>query len=192
MNIYKFVFSFLLLFFCQIGYCQTFDISFIDNKILSDISIEFNNTIELHGLKLEVADDKDLLISPYYKSKRNQYVYFSFLDRQFKDSIIAEIKSNKKIYKKDYQNIDYKINKFNIIDNPSKAKAFVSVIFNNLLEVQCTILNGKYGLWVQWPSEKQNNKWKKLFIIKDSNLEYNLEKEILKLYHQKKNKGILQ
>lgn len=190
MNISKFVFVFLFLFFCQKGYCQTFDISFINHKNLSDISIEFNNTIELHGLKLKIADDKDLLISPYYKSKKNQYDYFSFLDKQFKDRIIAEIKSNKKIYKKEYQNIDYKINKFNIINSSSKAKAFVSVIFNNLLEVQCTILNGKYGLWVQWPSEKQNNKWNKLFIIKDSNLEYNIEKEILQLYHQKKNKGI--
>ena len=39
---------------------------------------------------------------------------------------------------------------------------------NDLFEVNATIMNGKNGLWVQWPSIKQQNfKWKKIFIIKD-------------------------
>lgn len=189
MKLYKFIFIFLCLFFCQNVFSQTFDVSFIDAKNLSDISIEFNNVIEIHGLKLENADSEETLKSPFYKSKNNKYYYFTFLDKKFKENLISEIKSNKNIYKNFQRKIDYKINKFKIIDTSSKAKAFVSVIFNDAIEIQCSVLNGKYGLWVQWPSEKKGNKWIKLFIIKDDDLKYKIEKEILVLYHQKKNKG---
>lgn len=189
MNLYKFIFIFLCLFFCQNVFCQALDVSFIDAKNLSDISIEFNNTIEIHGLKLGKYGNKETLQSPFYKSKNNKYYYFSFLDKKFKENLISEIKSNKNIYKKSTQEIDYKINKFKIINTSSKAKAFVSVIFNDAVEIQCSVLNGKYGLWVQWPSEKRKNKWMKLFIIKDADLKYKIEKEILILYHQKQNTG---
>jgi len=189
MNFYKFISAFFCLFFCQTVFSQPFDVSFIDNKNLSDISVEFNNTLELRGLKIEKDGNKEILTVPYYKSKNNRYDHFYFLDRQFKENLISEIKSSKNIYKKNASTVDYKINKFNIIEKTSKAKAFVSVIFNDKIEVQCSILNGKYGLWVQWPSEKRGNKWKKLFLIKDAELKYKIEKEILVLYQQKKNKG---
>ena len=63
----------------------------------------------------------------------------------------------------------------------------MSVIFNNNIEVNCNILNGKYGLWVSWPSIKESNDWRKIFEIKDKSLKDKIETELIKHYKQKRN-----
>ena len=63
----------------------------------------------------------------------------------------------------------------------------MSVIFNDSIEVNCNILNGKYGLWVAWPSIKEKDKWTKIFNIKDKNLKDEIDTELLKFYKKKKN-----
>lgn len=187
MNMYKFISFFLLLvFFYASLYCQTFGVSFVNNKNLSDISVEFDNVIELHNLKLETDKNNAVLITPYYKSKKRQYHYFSFLDKNFKDSVISKIRTGAADKIQDsVSNVDYKINKFNIVDDLPVARAFVSVIFNDLIEVRCSVLKSKHGLWVQWPSKKQNDKWNKLFVIKDKALKDKIENDILNLYNSK-------
>ncbi len=127
------------------------------------------------------------LIIPSYKSKNKEYFYFSILDRNLKNTIIKEIQSENKEYSANETKIEYKINKFFIPQNTKTAKAFVSVIFNDKLEVNCTVLNGKYGLWVAWPSTKENNKWEKLFYINDKELKEKIEKEILEIYDRRLN-----
>ena len=63
----------------------------------------------------------------------------------------------------------------------------MSVIFNDNIEISCNILNGKYGLWVAWPSIKEKDKWIKLFNIKNKELKEEIETKLLKLYKPKKN-----
>ena len=155
-------------------------ISNTDNKT----SIEFNNKLQLHDFTLT---DNNLL-SPFYESNGNKYYFFHFLDRNFKNNII------KKIQNKDIdtvpagkEKIEYKINKCLIPKHTQKILAFMSVIFNDDIEINCNILKGQYGLWIAWPSIKEQNKWKKLFIIKDKNLKNDIETNLIEYYKQKKN-----
>ena len=58
---------------------------------------------------------------------------------------------------------------------------------NDAIEINCNVLNGKYGLWVAWPSIKEKDKWIKIFNIKDKNLKDEIDTELLKFYKKKKN-----
>lgn len=178
----KYLLTFFLSFiFCANIFAQPLEISKIDKSNLSSITIEFNSKLLFENLALK----NNTLILPSYKSKNKEYFYFSILDRTLKNNIINEIKSENTEYKTTETKIEYKINKFFIPKEPKTAKAFVSVIFNDKIEVNCTILNGKYGLWVAWPSKKENNKWNKLFYINDKILKEQIEKEILETYGKK-------
>ncbi len=178
----KYLFSALLfLILCTDVFAQALEISKIDKSDSSAVSIELNNVILLKSLSLH----NDTLKLPSYKSNNKEYFYFSILDRNLKNKIIEEIKNKNTEYKTAGNNTEYKINKFFIPREPKTAKAFVSVIFNDKIEVNCTVLNGKYGLWVAWPSKKENNKWNKLFYINDKQLKEKIEKEILETYAKK-------
>jgi DNA-binding cell septation regulator SpoVG len=126
-------------------------------------------------------------MSPFYENNENKYYFFYFLDRNLKKDIIDKINNKNNSFSKDNDKIEYKINKCNIVKNPKTILAFMSVIFNDNIEISCNILNGKYGLWVAWPSIKEKDKWIKLFNIKNKELKEEIETKLLKLYKQKKN-----
>lgn len=151
-------------------------------KTNNNINIEFNNKLTLYNFIL----DENSLISPYYENNGTKYYFFYFLSRNYKNQIIDKIKSNTKQFLKSNENIDFKINKCNIIQNPKKLIAFMSVIFNDTIEVQCNIMKGDYGLWIAWPSIKEKDKWNKIFQIKDKNLKKEVETTLIKFYKQKR------
>ena len=126
-------------------------------------------------------------MSPFYENNGNKYYFFYFLDRNLKKDIIDKINNKNNSFSKDNDKIEYKINKCNIVKNPKTILAFMSVIFNDNIEISCNILNCKYGLWVAWPSIKEKDKWIKLFNIKNKELKEEIETKLLKLYKQKKN-----
>lgn len=145
------------------------------------ICVEFNNSLEANNFEIKHLNDSYLLIVPKYQNKSTKYNYFSFLTRDFKEYFINSVNKNLTTKQEKYT-VFYKTNKFNIV-NSKVLKATFSVIFNDLFEVNGTIMNGKNGLWVQWPSIKQEDKWKKLFTIKDKELKNKLEKELINKYN---------
>ena len=173
---------FILLFSAEIfsANLKITNVTNVNNKV----SVVFNNTLNLKDFVL--IDDN--LISPFYENKGNKYYFFYFLNRNFKNDIIKKAKDkNANIVDNSKGVIEYKINKCNIVKNPKTTLAFMSVIFNDTIEVNCSILNGKYGLWVAWPSIKDKDKWNKVFEIKDKKLKEQIDTELLKYYKQKKN-----
>ena len=186
---FKYFLSLLLIFLFSISvYSAELKATKITN-INNKINVEFNNTLQLKNFTL--TDNN--LVSPFYESKGNKYYFFSFLSRDFKNNIIkaANDKSNK-IVDNTKGLIEYKINKCTIVKQPKTILAFMSVIFNDTVEINCNILNGKYGLWVAWPSIKEKDKWNKLFEIKDKNLKEEIETNLIKHYKQKRNDNKLQ
>ena len=166
-------------------YSQTLYITNIEKQD-NFVNIELNKILEIYNLKLSFANEKYSIIVPKYQGKVSNYNYFSFLNKDFKDKIINSISKNmiEQVNNDTNNDIKYKLNKFNII-NSKTLKATFSIIFNDLFEVNATVMNGKNGFWVQWPSLKQqNNKWKKLFIIKDKTLKNAIEKDILNKYNK--------
>ncbi len=185
MKAIKLIISLFVLFLASNLYSQILHITNIEKQD-NFISIELNEILEICNLKLSSVNEKYSIIVPKYQSKTSNYNYFSFLDRSFKDKIINSINNNivEQTDNDTRNDITYKLNKFNII-NSNILRATFSIIFNDLFEVNATIMNGKNGLWVQWPSLKQqNNKWKKLFIIKDKKLKDAIEKEIINKYNK--------
>ena len=175
---YKHFFALLLVFLFSLEVCaenlNLTKITDTNNKI----DIEFNDTLKL----CDFTFSQDNLISPFYENNGNKYYFFYFLDRQFKNDIITKIKDKKSIVNTGKGKIEYKINKCSIVKTPKTILAFMSVIFNDNIEVSCNILNGKYGLWVSWPSIKERDKWKKIFDIKDKNLKEEIDTKLIKYY----------
>lgn len=175
------IISFILIFSSKIYSQNLLYITKID-KQKDFISIELNNSLEIHNLKITDNNNIKTIISPQYQNKNTNYSYFSFLNKQFKEDIINSVNTNK-ITEQEENKIDYKINKFKII-NSKTLKATFSVIFNDLFEVNATIMNGKNGLWIQWPSQKKEDKWNKLFVIKDKDLKKDIEDKIINKYNK--------
>ena len=173
--------SLLFLFSMEI-YAAALNVTKLTNTN-NKINIEFNNTLQLSDFTLE----NNNLISPFYESKGNKHYFFYFLNRDFKTNIITAINKKENNNTNLKGKIEYKINKCSIVKNPKTILAFMSVIFNDSIEVNCNILNGKYGLWVAWPSIKEKDKWIKIFNIKDKNLKDEIDTELLKFYKKKKN-----
>ena len=181
MHIKQFLLILLLFLFCVNSYAL--DLTKITNKN-NKINIELNNILYLQDFVL--VDDK--LVSPFYENNGTKYYFFSFLNRKTKQENINKIKNKEQIVnKKLNEKIEYKINKCSIVKKPKTILAFMSVIFNDEIEINCNILNGKYGLWVSWASLKENNKWRKLFDIKDKKLKDEIETALIKYYKQKRN-----
>ena len=152
----------------------------INNKI----NVEFNNILKLKNFTLT----NNNLTSPFYETNGNKYYFFYFLNRDLKNNIIKIANDkNSNIIDNKRNSVEYKINKCNIIKNPKTVLAFMSVIFNDAIEINCNVLNGKYGLWVAWPSIKEKDKWNKLFEIQDKKLKEDIETELIKYYKRKKN-----
>lgn len=149
----------------------------------NNIDIEFNKTLKLCNFTL--IDNN--LISPSYETKRTKYYFFYFLNRDFKNKIINEINNSEIAINNLNGKIEYKINKCNIVKNKKTILSYMSVIFNDSIEVNCNIIKGKYGLWVGWPSIKEKGKWIKIFDIKDKNLKKEIETALITLYKKKKN-----
>ena len=103
------------------------------------------------------------------------------MQRDFAKKIYENIKSNKTSAQ--YSKINYKINKFKLISSHKTIKAFSSVIFEEKLEAECRVIEGKYGLWIAWPSEKKGGVWIKNFIIIDKDLKNNIEDDLIKRYN---------
>ena len=173
----------LLFLFCVTAYALDLNLTKITNKN-DKINIEYNNTLQLHDFVLVDGN----LISPFYESKGTKYYFFYFLNRKLKQEIIDNVSNKQKVINTNATGkTEYKINKCNIVKNPKTILAFMSVIFNDNIEINCNIMNGKYGLWVSWPSLKENNGWRKIFDIKDKSLKDKIETELLKYYKQKRN-----
>lgn len=180
---YRYIFSLLLaLLFVSGIYAADLTLTkFTDTK--NKISMEFNDTLQLYDFSFT----ENNLMSPFYESNGNKYYFFYFLNRKFKLDVTQKITNNDNVVNTGKGTIEYKINKCNIVNNPKTILAFMSVIFNDKLEVTCNVLNGKYGLWIAWPSVKEQDKWRKIFDIKDKKLKEEIETKLLRHYKQKKN-----
>ncbi|MDR1433962.1 septation protein SpoVG family protein [Candidatus Endomicrobiellum devescovinae] len=66
--------------------------------------------------------------------------------------------------------------------NNKSIKAFVSIIFDDDIEVECRIMNGKKGLWIACPSDLKHGIWIKNFTFINKDLQKNIEKKLITDY----------
>ena len=185
MNIFKLIFLCLLFFlYCDtVVFCQDLMVSFIDKTDKNNVKIELNQTLLLKGFKLKNVNSNIEVIIPGYVKNNIQYPYFSFLDLRFKSYIINSIKSNT-INGKPTDAVTYKVSRIRQNFTNSNIQASTFVTFNDLIEIECFIVNNKKNnLTVLWPSiQNKDNGSVLVFAVKDLTLKSHIENEILNRY----------
>ncbi|MDR2396143.1 MAG: SpoVG family protein [Endomicrobium sp.] len=156
-------------------------ITAISNKN-NKFNIILNNSIQILNIELQNNELK----FPTYKSKNKQYQQFSILKRDFKIYLKDSLLGNKVL--SNNRDISFNTNKLYILRNNTGIKAFASVIFDNEIEIECRIIQGKNSLWIAWPSNKINDRWVKNFKFIDKNLQKKVETKLIvdyTTYHEK-------
>jgi DNA-binding cell septation regulator SpoVG len=175
----KIIFVLAAVCFCRICVFAELYLTGVENE-KNYYAVTFNNAIRIYGVSL--SNGKVLL--PEYAKGGKIYRNFSVLDRNFAKNLHEDLKLGK-TYAGPSQNFSktaYKINKFKIIQSHKTVRAFASVIFEDKLEVECRVMDGKYGLWIAWPSKEDGGIWKKDFIIINKYLKNSIETELIKRY----------
>ena len=70
-------------------------------------------------------------------------------------------------------------------DREGNQKAFGRIIIDDIFEVEVTLVEGKNGLFVSFPSKKSNTgKWFSLFRILDREVSDNLNEQVIYFYEK--------
>ena len=141
-------------------------------------SVVFNKSIEISNIKLNQDSDNPIEL-PLYKDKRQ----FSLLNRDYSKKLAKSLKQ-RKLSDNAESKISFKINKFKTIQNHKSIRAFASVIFEDVLEVECRVMESAQGLWVAWPANKESSKWIKEFRFTDKNLKGKVEAALIERYKE--------
>lgn len=144
-------------------------------------NILLNNAIKINNISLKNKNDTKVVEFPVYAAKGKIYKQFSVLTREYGDYLAFSI-VQKDIAKYEGQT-SFKINKFSKVKKEGNIKAFTSVIFEELLEVECRIMKGKNGLWVAWPANKTEDGWKSEFAFTDKDLKKRVERALIQHYN---------
>ena len=97
-----------------------------------------------------------------------------------KQNIEKAIKTGK-VTGKPSDKMSFKVTKMSEFDSKSSMKFFAAVSFNNEIEVECKLNDGRKGLYVGWPSKKaESGKWVKTVQIIRPEIRKKVEKSIIK------------
>ncbi|MFC1501607.1 septation protein SpoVG family protein [Elusimicrobiota bacterium] len=183
-----------LFFIYSYAHCQKVSITNIEIGDIDDpnsayqklAEVTINNSLIIKEIKFITIKNNILLEFPEYISKNSKvYPQIKLLDKNtiniFRTSIL-----NKEISKNIYNNLSYKLVKFSKYSGKSKIKVFVSLIFNDSIQIECKIIDGKNGPWVAWPSRKleKSEKWIKQVIITNKNLKKSIETDLINRYNK--------
>jgi DNA-binding cell septation regulator SpoVG len=138
--------------------------------------VVLNDDIKISNISLI----DNVLEFPKYKNKNKTYKQIAVLRKDFKNYLIDALLSNNTFSGK--RMTSFKINKMSVLKNNKSIKAFASIIFDDDIEVECRIMNGKKGLWIAWPSDLKSGVWIKNFTFINKNLQKNIEKKLITDY----------
>ncbi len=148
-------------------------------------SIVLNNAIKISEIKVKKLSGRTKLKWPAYVNKRGKvYKQIKILDPAFERLIIKAIET-KKPSSKTSSKISYKISKYSpFTRGGSKLKVFCAMTFNNKIEIECKIMEGKWGGWVSWPARAPagGGSWINQVEIKDKKLKSVVEKSLTERY----------
>ncbi|MBA3066803.1 SpoVG family protein [bacterium] len=148
-------------------------------------SIVLNNAIKISEIKVKEIAGKTKLDFPAYVNKRGKvYPQIKILDPAFEKDVIDAINKKEPSAKTSSQ-ISYKVSKYSpFTRGGSKLKVFCAMTFNNKIEIECKIMEGKWGGWVSWPARAPagGGTWINQVEIKDKKLKEVVEQSLTKRY----------
>jgi DNA-binding cell septation regulator SpoVG len=138
--------------------------------------VVLNNDIKISNIFLR----DNVLEFPKYKNKNKIYKQIAVLRTNFKNYLLDVLLTNNTFSGKCITS--FKINKMSVLKDNKYIKAFASIIFDDDIEVECRIMNGKKGLWIAWPSDLKCGIWVKNFTFINKSLQKNIEKKLIADY----------
>lgn len=157
----------------------------------NEYSITINDLIIIKEIKVKrtkIGQREIVNIEfPTYISKRGRaYPQVIVLDKELNDRIIKAITTGKpESFTGTLPQPKYKLGKFSpYTRSTSSLKVFASVIFEDVLEIECKVMEGRHGPWIAWPSRKDvtTGKWVKQVVFKSKEYQKQIEQELLNRY----------
>lgn len=163
------------------------NVQVIKSQNYSEAEITLNKSLMIKDISVMQAGGRIYLKFPEYISKKKRsYPQVMLLTKQANEEVKNAVINRKPSIFKEAQpgNVSYKIVKFSKFKKESNLKAFVSISFNDAVQVECKIIDGRNGAWVAWPAvkSKKTGKWNKQFIIIDKKLKETIEQDLLEKY----------
>jgi len=143
-----------------------------------------NNVLEISEIQVLKVGGRTSLKFPEYVSKKGKvYPQITVHTKQANDAILNAVTTGKPSAEKS-KAISFKVTKFSRFTRPSTLKVFAAVMFNDAIEVECKIMEGKRGPWVSWPARRPEGggKWINQVSIKNKAVKDAIEKTLLERY----------
>ena len=181
----------LKIYFIFIVFFSFLNISFAETAITrievkdNAYNVAFNGVFTISNIVLKEKNGEYDIVFPVYASKGKVYAQFGILKRNFRKDLAKALKEMRE--SDEHFETSFAINKFSLSKKGGNIKAFASVIFNDDIEVECRVMDGKNGLWVAWPSSKTDGKWRQNFEFTDKTVKNGVESLLIKEYTKKLN-----
>ena len=146
--------------------------------------ITINNCITIRDIEvIERGPRKELKFPDYISQKKQAFPQAMLLTRQSNEAVKKAIFEGA-VGAGQIPLTEYKITQFSKFNKKSSLKVICAVSFNDAVEIECKIIEGKNGPWVAWPSRKLKNKggWVDQIVITDKRMREAVEQDILSKY----------
>jgi len=158
------------------------------------IRIVLNNAIEVNDIKIKKYGSSNIIAYPSYISETTgkEFKQVRVISTQAKKAIEDAIFNNRIAHNFNPTQMNFSITKLTPYKKDgSPVKAFVTVTFNDAIEVDARVMSGKYGLWVAYPTKNITNRkgqkllsYMKQFNIIDKDLKKKVDTAILNKYRE--------
>ncbi|PKN01687.1 MAG: hypothetical protein CVU77_04040 [Elusimicrobia bacterium HGW-Elusimicrobia-1] len=151
--------------------------------------VVINDVLEISEIQVLKVGGRTSLKFPEYVSKAGKvYPQISVQTKQANDAILQAVETGKPSASK-AKAISFKVTKFSKYTarggKQSSLRVFAAVMFNDAIEVECKLMEGKKGPWISWPArapEDGGRKWINQVIIKNKNVKDAIEKTLTDRY----------
>jgi DNA-binding cell septation regulator SpoVG len=149
--------------------------------------LEINKAIKIREIEIIGTGEKQELRFPaYHSSRKKVYPQVRLLTPQAVEAarraVITRQADNAGV--PGAAALRYKIVSLKRFRRPSSIKALATVRFNNALDVECKVMDGRNDRWIAWPARKPSGggQWIKQVTITDETLRGAVEAELLDAY----------
>lgn len=148
---------------------------------LADITL--NNGLELREVRVLSIGGRQALRFPEYVSRSKKvFPQVVLRTRQAREAATAAVTERRSAASA--PRLNFAVEKFQPYRKRSALKVFATVVFNDAVEVECKVLEGKNGPWVAWPARKEQDsrRWVDQVSFPDKKLKEAVEQDLLTKY----------
>lgn len=152
--------------------------------------VTFNGAITVKEVEVRTAGGRLDVKFPDYVSRGGRvFPQVRVLTRQARDAVNTAITSRAPS-KNACEPLAFAITEWKPLTGRSKAKAVVTVTFNEAVAIECKVIESARGYWVGWPARRPSGggKWINQVLFLDRDLKDAVSDEVLRRFHRSQDK----